>query len=353
METMRLESMREVFGRDRKGAVELRMSLRGFVVGFLCLFSAIHAQAGSIPKELLGDWTFAISSGQAGWISLSEAEGETPTVAMLLDVGSIGPLKGVEFRDGKIHVPLKTIRKGKKGPIVKENRATLWVQDGGLHGEVVTSYPDGKAVVSLFEAKPIPPMPPAPDLSKVNFGDPIALCNGKDLSGWRPRRPEKINGWSVEDGLLVNSTPKTDFSATGAYANLRTEAVFGDFKLHIEFLIEKDRNSGIYVKGMYEAQVVDRDSRMQGLQGVGSIFNRVEASENAGFEGGKWQTYEITLVDRHITVMLNGVKVIDNQPVPGPTAGAMHTDPMTPGPIYLQGDHTAVKYRNIVLTPVE
>ena len=84
-------------------------------------------------------------------------------------------------------------------------------------------------------------------------------------------------GWSVKDGMLVNTTPKTDFSATGAYANLRTDAVFEDFWLHIEFLIEKDRNSGVYLRGMYEAQVVDRDSRMQGIQGVGAIFGSIRA----------------------------------------------------------------------------
>ena len=107
-----------------------------------------------------------------------------------------------------------------------------------------------------------------------------------------------------------------------------------------------------HLRGMYEAQVVDRDSRMQGLMGVGAIFNRVAPSKNAGFEGGKWQTYDLTLVDRHITVILNGETVIDNQPVSGPTGGAMHTDPMAPGPIYLQGDHTGIRYRNIVLTPI-
>ena len=126
---------------------------------------------------------------------------------------------------------------------------------------------------------------------------------------------------------------------------------FEDFKLHIEFNIGKDRNSGIYVRGLYEAQVVDRDSRMQGLQGVGSIFGLVERTENPAYEGGKWQTYEITLVDRHMTVVLNGVTTVDNQPVSGPTPGAVNTNPMAPGPIYLQGDHTSVKYRNIVLTP--
>jgi len=309
--------------------------------------------AEPVPKALLGDWTLSITSGEAGWLSISETEENQPAVAMLVDVGTINPLKGVEVRDGKIHIPLKTRRKGKKGPIISKSSATVWSGGGTLKGEILTQFPDGKEKRDPFTGKAIPPMPPAPDLSKVSFGEPITLLNGKDLTGWRLRRPEKLNGWSAKDGCLANETPKTDFSPVGAYGNLRTEAVFGDFKLHIEFLIEKDRNSGIYLRGMYEAQVVDRDSRMQSLQGVGAVFSRVAPSENAGFEGGKWQTYDITLVDRHITVVLNGVKVIDNQPVPGPTGGAMHTDPMAPGPIYLQGDHTSVKYRNIVLTPVK
>jgi hypothetical protein len=308
-------------------------------------------QAESVPTDLLGDWTLSISSGEAGWISVSQKQ--QPEVCMMVNVGTINPLKGVEVRDGRIHIPLKTQRKGKEGPIISRTSATVWSESGKLKGEILTTFGEGKEVRTPFRGKPIPPMPPAPDLSGVQFGEPITLFNGKDLTGWRLRRSDKVNGWSVQEGVLANDTPKTDFSATGAYGNLRTEAAFGDFKLHIEFLIEKDRNSGVYLRGMYEAQVVDRDSRMQGLQGVGAIFGRVAPSQNTGYAGGRWQTYDLTLVDRHITVTLNGVKVIDNHPVRGPTGGAMHTDPRAPGPIYLQGDHTSVKYRNIVLTPVE
>lgn len=324
---------------------------------FLCLFFTTlcftgFAKAGPIPAELLGDWSLDIESGEAGWLSVGEIDGE-PSVAMMVNVGSINPLKGVEVKEGVIHIPLKPIRDGgKKGPVIATKTALVSWESGQLKGEMVTAFTAGGKESDPFTGIAIPPMPEAPDLSRVKFGEPIELFNGKDLSGWSLRRPDKIHGWSAEDGMLVNKTPKTDFSATGAYGNLRTDEVFGDFKLHIEFLIEKDRNSGIYLRGMYEAQVVDRDSRMQGLQGVGSIFGRVEASENAGLEGGEWQTYDLTLVDRHITVVLNGKKVVDNQPVPGPTGGAMHTNAMAPGPIYLQGDHTSVKYRNIVLTPV-
>lgn len=309
------------------------------------------AKAESIPAELRGDWSLIIASGDVGWLSVAEVDGE-PRVAMLVEVGPIQPRKGVTVKNGTLHIPLKSIRESRDGPVIATQSAEVSRESGQLKGEILTRHKSGTVERDPFTGIAIPPMPPAPDLSEVKFGEPVTLFNGKDLTGWRLRRPGKINGWSVEDGLLVNNTPKTDFSATGAYGNLRTDAVFEDFTLHIEFLIEKDRNSGVYLRGMYEAQVVDRDSRMQGLQGVGSIFGRVEATENAGLEGGQWQTYELTLVDRHITVVLNGKKVVDNQPVPGPTGGAMHTDPMAPGPIYLQGDHTSVKYRNIVLTPV-
>ena len=317
------------------------------------VFSTTGGNADPIPKEMLGDWSLNLKSGEAGWLSVSEKDG-LPSVAMVVDVGSIKPLSNVKVKEEKIHIPIKKFRKGgKNGKLVRTTRAVVWSESGKLVGEVISLFPDGREEKDPFTGKFVPPMPPRPDLAKVKFGKPVTLFNGKDLTGWKLRRPEKVNGWSVKDGLLVNETPKTDFSATGAYGNLRTEAVFEDFKLHIEFLIEKDRNSGIYLRGMYEAQVVDRDSRMQGLQGVGAIFGRVAPSKNAGYEGGKWQTYDLTLVGRHITVILNGEKVVDNQPVPGPTGGAMHTDAMAPGPIYLQGDHTSVKYRNIVLMPAE
>lgn len=317
------------------------------------VFSPMGGNAEPIPKEMLGDWSLNLKSGEAGWLSVSEKDG-LPSVAMAVDVGSIKPLSNVTVKEEKIYIPIKKFRKGgKNGKLVRTTRAVVWSENGKLVGEVISLFPDGREEKDPFTGKFVPPMPPKPDLAKVKFGKPVTLFNGKDLTGWKLRRPEKLNGWSVKDGLLVNETPKTDFSATGAYGNLRTEAVFGDFKLHIEFLVERDRNSGVYLRGMYEAQVVDRDSRMQGLQGVGAIFGRVAPSKNAGYEGGKWQTYDLTLVGRHITVILNGEKVVDNQPVPGPTGGAMHTDAMAPGPIYLQGDHTSVKYRNIVLRPAE
>jgi len=85
---------------------------------------------------------------------------------------------------------------------------------------------------------------------------------------------------------------------------------------------------------------------------MGALYSRIKPTVNAEKPAGQWQTMDITLCDRHVTVILNGVKIIDNQPVYGPTGGAMKSDVFTPGPIYLQGDHGTVQYRNIILTPI-
>ena len=297
--------------------------------------------------EWTGAWSLQLESNTPAWMSIREEKGE-PTVKLRLHVGPDGPHKVTEYTDKTLKL---TLRSNKKSGVTRTLDATL--EGGRLAGQILSVTESGKREVDRLVGKKIPPGPKTPpDLTKVRFGAPISLFNGKDLTGWKPHEKDKINGWSVEDGVLVNTTPKIDFSATGAYANLRTEAVFEDFRLHIEFLVEKDRNSGVYLRGMYEAQVVDRDSRMQGIQGVGAIFGQIEPSKNAGYSGGKWQTYDLTLVDRHITVVLNGEKVIDNAPLSGPTGGAVFTDPTEPGPIHLQGDHTQVKFRNIYLAPV-
>ena len=312
-------------------------------------------EAGQSNKEesLTGYWSLKLDSGLPAWMRVTEAGADSALaeVNLRLYVGRSGPYAATR-ENGRLRFEMKRKGRGKNAEATVR-QVDVGLTDGVLDGTITTTVGGGTAVVERFTGVKVPPMPKqAPDLTKVKFAEPITLFNGNDLTGWRPHEPDKKMGWSVKDGLLVNTTPKTDFSATGAYANLRTEAEFEDFHLHIEFRIGKARNSGIYLRGMYEAQVVDRDSRMQGLQGVGAIFNAIPPSKNAGKVGGQWQTYDLTLVDRHVTVVLNGEKVIDNQPVPNPTAGAIYTNPAAPGPIYLQGDHTSVDYRNIRLAPV-
>ena len=317
-----------------------------------CAFALTPSEA-SVPKELLGDWWLDLESGEPAWMSVVEKDGN-PLVRMRVYIGPDGPYSVTDASDGRLKLSLRRRRVAPGRDVFIESAVDVGITNGKLDGVITRTATDGSVNKrTRFTGKRIPPMPQSPpDLSQVRFGLPVLLFNGKDLAGWRPHEADKINGWSAQDGMLVNTTPKTDFSATGDHANLRTEAEFEDFWLHIEFLVEGNRNSGIYLRGMYEAQVVDRDSRMQGIQGPGAIFGRIAPSANAGKPGGEWQSYDLTLVDRHVTVVLNGVKVIDNQPIIGPTAGAIYTDPAAPGPIYLQGDHTTVKYKNIYLAPV-
>ena len=150
----------------------------------------------------------------------------------------------------------------------------------------------------------------------------------------------------------LNESVKKNFNAYGDYGNIRTRQEFSDFELQIEYNVPSGGNSGIYLRGAYEVQVVDKDSRMQGIQGPGTVFNRIMPTENNGNLGGEWNSLRILLVDRHITLKLNGKRVIDNKPLEGCTGGGINADDTAPGPVLLQGDHTSVKYRNILLCPV-
>lgn len=311
------------------------------------------AKSAGVPENMLGYWTLDVDSDEPAWLRVSEVDGELE-VKMRLYVGPDGPYQDARIEDDHLKFTLRQRKLAKGSNVNVAQTVDAVVKSGVLTGMIEVTRDDGGATKRKhFTGRKVSSLPTqAPNLSKVRFGHPIALFNGKDLSGWRAHESDKEFGWSVIDGLLVNTTPKTDFSATGAFANLRTEAEFEDFWLHIEFLIDADRNSGVYLRGMWEAQVVDRDSRMQGISGVGAIFSRIAPAVNAGRKPGEWQTYDLTLVDGHVTVVLNDVKVIDNQPVGDPTGGAIYTDLQAAGPIYLQGDHTSVKYRDIYLAPV-
>jgi len=183
----------------------------------------------------------------------------------------------------------------------------------------------------------------APGLARTRapvWGAPIRLLNRNDLNGWQPMGSP--NQWVVTDGVL--SSPKSG-------VNLRTSRTFGDFKLHIEFRYPKESNSGVYLRGRYEVQIEDDYGREPYSHRFSGIYGFVTPSEIAARPAGQWQTYDITLIGRLVTVVANGKTVISNQEIPGITGGAIDSNEGEPGPIYLQGDHGPIEYRNIVLTP--
>jgi hypothetical protein len=135
-------------------------------------------------------------------------------------------------------------------------------------------------------------------------------------------------------------------------ANIRTKAAFKDFKLHIEAKVPKEGNSGVYLRGRYEVQVADSYNRKPSPTGMGGIFGRITPTNNPSKPAGEWQTLDITFIGYHVTVALNGERIIDNQEIEGITGGAIDSKETKPGPIYLQGNHSPIAYRNIVLAPL-
>jgi hypothetical protein len=172
------------------------------------------------------------------------------------------------------------------------------------------------------------------------WGTPIRLLNQNDLNGWEPMGA--TNQWVVSNGVL--SSPRSG-------VNLRTSRTFGDFKLHIEFRYPKGSNSGVYLRGRHELQIEDDYGREPDSHRFSGIYGFIAPSEMAARPAGQWQTYDITLVGRMLTVVANGKTVITNQEIPGITGGALDSNEGAPGPLYLQGDHGPVEFRNIVLIP--
>jgi len=172
------------------------------------------------------------------------------------------------------------------------------------------------------------------------WGRPITLLNGVDLTGWGPIGPN--SQWKVVNHVLTNAA---------AGANLVTRDSFTDFKLHVEFRYGPGGNSGVYLRGRYEVQVEDTPGVEPTNDGLGSVYGFLIPSEKAAKQPGEWQSYDITLVGRTVTIVLNGRRIICEQAIPGITGGALDSNEETPGPIFLQGDHGPIEYRNIVLTP--
>lgn len=315
------------------------------------------AAADSAQNPFLGYWELTIPGGGAGWLGVEESGSEL-RASLLWGGGSVMPLASAKVEEGKLILRRDHViqRKDASGKNVKKTLV-----------ETLTGTTDGRTISfttvkqresgqgedkSQFSGKCTPPMPPAPELSKVKFGEPIPLLNGKDLSGWRLTHSGAVNGWGVKDGLLVNNPVQEEGKPHKNYGNLRTEREFEDFNLRLETRVQERQNSGVYLRGIYEVQVADTYGRPLDSHNMGGVYSRIKPTLNAEKPAGEWQTMDLTLVDRHITVVLNGKKIIDNQPVLGCTGGALWPDVSRPGPIYLQGDHTGVEYRNLVLRPV-
>jgi hypothetical protein len=243
--------------------------------------------------------------------------------------GSARPIAKIYFREGKVSFSIPPQWEAVDKDMVFEGVLV----DGKLSGTIITS--SGKTQKFTGERAPL-----LKREKPVVWGKPIQLFNGKDLSGWHPSKSK--NQWIALNGILTS--PQSG-------ANIITDEKFEDFKLHLEFRYPAGSNSGVYLRGRYEVQIEDNYGKEPSSVYLGGIYGFLTPNEMVAKVPGEWQSFDITLIGRLVTIVANGKKIICDQIIPGITGGALDSKESAPGPIFLQGDHGPIEYRNIVITP--
>jgi Domain of Unknown Function (DUF1080) len=298
--------------------------------------SRLGASPGSsaLIKPFLGRWDLTIKTPTAqlpSWIEVSEVEGQ-PRVEMVGVADHAIPLKKVEIQDGKLKFVSPKGEEGFSEDTVFKGKPV----SGHLVG--TATLPDGTAWQWTGRR--------APALNRktvLRWGKPISLFDGKDFRGWRFSNPSQAGRWTVEGGTLVSN---------GKGAEIITTSKFEDFKLHVEFNCGPMANSGVYLRGRYEVQIETDSAQDPPSQQTGGVYGFLAANPELPRKSGVWQSFDITLVGRTVTIVQNGQTIIDHKEIPGITGGALDSHEGLPGPIYLQGSEEGrVAFRNIVITP--
>jgi hypothetical protein len=283
------------------------------------------------PEALAGRWDITIHAPEKelpSWLEIWPS-GSSALVGQFVGVvGSARPISRVEVRGDSLRFSIP--------PQWEEGTSDLTVE-GRVQGDRLTgsmTMPDGKRYD--WTASRAPLLRPT---GKPAWGAPQRLFNGTDLTGWRAVGDSR---WSVTDGVLHNSEKG---------GNLVTDGKFTDFRLHLELRFPRGSNSGVYLRGRHEVQVADSLSGEPPSERLGAIYGFLAPSADAARAPGEWQSLDITLRGRMVTVVANGRTVVCNREIPGITGGALDSDEGAPGPLLLQGDHGPVEFRNIVLTP--
>jgi len=298
-----------------------------------------------------GRW--AIQKQGAFWLGIFK-DRKTGVVTASLLWGGGSPVSQQNIKLEGTKASMEQVCKNDKDAAKKRIRRTT-IDVHGTEADLVFTTVDGNGKVLSTEkakAKRIPALPPAPVLSKAEYGETIDLL-ADGLNGWEAMNKNYF-GWSVKDGVLMNRIKRTkDGKRDGASANLKTKrADFEDFKLSYDVRVLPKCNSGVYLRGIYEIQVLDSYGRPVDCHNMAALYGRVTPRVAAEKPANAWQHVDVTLYKRHVTVVLNGVNIIDNQPILGCTGGAITSDEFVPGPIYLQGDHSDADFRNMKLTPI-
>ena len=299
-------------------------------IGMLTIFM-FHSYAQTI-SPLEGRWNITIDykdGNSPSWLEIRHSGNRTLVGRVVVITGSARPISEVKFKGNSFNFSI---------PPQWERGNTNLEFEGEISGDALKGsmkYSDGKTY--SWTATRLPELPYVEFPEK---GEEILLFNGKDLSGWKT---DGKNNWVVENGIL---------KSPGANGNLISDQKFTNFKLHAEFRYPKGSNSGIYLRGRYEVQITDSYGKAPSDVEFGGIYGYLPPSEMAAKQAGEWQSYDIILIGRRVTVIANGSPIIMDQVIPGMTGGALDNNEAEPGSFMIQGDHGPVEFRSFQVTPL-
>ena len=298
---------------------------------FLVLLASfsLYGSPQAAPPPILGRWDISIhrpDGDGSAWLEVRHSGVQTLVGQFVGMSGSARPISQVEFTGGEMRFAIPPQWERVDGNLVVTGRL-----DGDrLTGSMTLA---GGAPLSWTGVR-------APSLRRQTaprWGGPTPLLNGRDLAGWHAMG---TNEWEVVNGILRNRK---------SGGNLVTDAVFTDFKLHAEFRYPAGGNSGLYLRGRYEVQIVDTPEIEPWVGGLGAVYGFLAPAEVAAKKPGEWQAFDITLAGRMVTVVLNGKTIICNQEIPGITGAALDSNEGAPGPLLLQGDHGPIEFRHLTV----
>ncbi len=314
-----------------------------FVLTMAVVAATMAVQARQ-ANPFVGAWNMtgvAPDESYVYWLEITDAGGQL-SGRFLNRGGSPTPLAVVRVEHNEL-----VFQSGQTGkPSGPEYRARL--ENGRLIGRH-TLPPAANAAPGTagHEVNWVGVRPPAWPSANANgthtYGAPVALFDGTSLDAFGVQHAGQPMGWTIVNREAVNEK--------GAN-NLVTKQTFRDFRIEAEYKLGPESNSGIYLRGRYELQVIDDFGSAPNINSHMSIYGRVAPSVNASRPVGEWQTMTAVIVGNRVTVELNGRRVHDNVAIAGITGGALDANELEPGPIMIQGDHTGVWLRKLVVTPI-
>ena len=305
----------------------MKQFFRGLIIASALLVPAIAQKS----NPFVGRWNFNITNQnatRASWLGISEKGGNVE-VWYQPTGGNVLQLKSFKIDGSHISITINAAAANRP--------AVTWELDAS--GDKLTgAQKRGETSTPLAGVR-------APELKRSapkGWTTPEPLFNGKDLTGWEPIGNAANSHWTVKDSLLFNEDHG---------ANLKSTRKFDDFKLHFEVNCPDHANSGFYLRGRYEVQLESEPlSSNPPERRIGSIYGRLAPRVELPRKAGEWDTFDVTLVGRTVTIVRNGVTIIDRQEIEGITGGALDANEAEPGPFYIQGDHTGgLKFRNITV----